>query len=103
MSITTERNKPMTMKNPPHPGIVVLQECIEPLGLTITDAAEALGVTRKTLSELVNEKCGITADTALRLSSYFGTTPRFWMNMQASWELEAAVDRELSTSVRDLR
>jgi plasmid maintenance system antidote protein VapI len=47
MSITTERNKPMTMKNPPHPGVVVLQECIEPLGLSITDAAAALGVTRK--------------------------------------------------------
>ena len=49
MSITTERSHPVNMKNPPHPGLVVLQECIEPLGLTITDAAAALGVTRNTL------------------------------------------------------
>ena len=48
----------MTMKNPPHPGLVVFEECIEPLGLTITDAAAALGVTRNTLSELVNGKRG---------------------------------------------
>ena len=68
MSITTERNKPMTMKNPPHPGIVVLQECIEPLGLTITDAAHALGVTRNTVSELVNGKRGISPEMAVRLS-----------------------------------
>ncbi len=62
----------MTMKNPPHPGFVVLQECIEPLGLTITAAAEALGVTRKTVSELVNAKCGISPEMAvefLRLSA----------------------------------
>jgi addiction module HigA family antidote len=69
MSITTERNKPVTMKNPPHPGIVVLQECIEPLGLTITDAAHALGVTRNTLSELVNAKRGISPKMAVRLAS----------------------------------
>jgi addiction module HigA family antidote len=54
----------MTMKNPPHPGLVVLQECIEPLGLTITDAAAALGVTRNTLSELVNGKRGISPQQA---------------------------------------
>jgi len=74
MSITTERNKSMTMKNPPHPGIVVLQECIEPLGLTITDAAHALGVTRNTLSELVNAKRGISPEMAVRLSKVFGGT-----------------------------
>jgi addiction module HigA family antidote len=64
MSITTEKKKQMTMKNPPHPGLVVLQECVEPLGLTITDAAEALGVTRNTLSELVNGKGGISPEMA---------------------------------------
>jgi addiction module HigA family antidote len=58
----------MTMKNPPHPGGIVLRQCIEPLGLTITDAAEALGVTRNTLSELVNEKRGISPEMAVRLS-----------------------------------
>jgi addiction module HigA family antidote len=65
MSITTKQGEqPMTMKNPPHPGGVVLRQCIEPLELTITDAAEALGVTRNTLSELVNEKRGISPEMA---------------------------------------
>jgi addiction module HigA family antidote len=54
----------MTMKNPPHPGGVVFRQCIEPLGLTITEAAEALGVTRNTLSDLVNGKCGISPEMA---------------------------------------
>ena len=57
----------MPMKNPPHPGGVVLRQCIEPLGLTITDAAAALGVTRTTLSELVNGKRGISPEMAVRL------------------------------------
>ena len=70
MSITIERNQPMTMKNPPHPGLVVLQECIEPSGLSITDAAAALGVTRTTLSELVNGKRGISPEMAVRLSDF---------------------------------
>ena len=87
MSITTERNKPMTMKNPPHPGIVVLQECIEPLGLTITDAAAALGVTRNTLSELVNGKRGISPEMAVRISQVFGGTEEGWLVQQAQYEL----------------
>ena len=58
MSTITKKKQPMMMKNPPHPGTVVLQECIEPMSLTITDAAAALGVTRNTLSELVNGKRG---------------------------------------------
>ncbi len=63
----------MTMKNPPHPGGVVYRQCIEPLGLSITDAAAALGVTRNTLSELVNAKRrGISPEMAVRLSKVFG-------------------------------
>src|ERR1700683_4794400 len=87
MSITTEMNKPMTMKNPPHPGIVVLQECIEPLGLTITDAARALGVTRNTLSELVNAKRGISPEMAVRLSKVFGGSEEGWLVQQAQYDL----------------
>ena len=87
MSITTERNKPMTMKNPPHPGIVVLQECIEPLGLTITDAAAALGVTRNTLSELVNGKRSISPEMAVRLSRVLGGTEEGWLLQQAQYDL----------------
>src|SRR5580658_5539018 len=87
MSITTRRNQPMTMKNPPHPGIVVLHECIEPLGLTITDAAHALGVTRNTLSELVNAKRGISPEMAVRLSKVFGGTAEGWLLQQAQYDL----------------
>jgi len=75
------------MKNPPHPGIVVLQECIEPMGLTITDAAEALGVTRNTLSELVNEKRGISPEMAVRLAKVFGGTEQGWLVQQAQYDL----------------
>ena len=77
----------MTMKNPPHPGSVVLQECIEPLGLTITDAAVALGVTRNTLSELVNAKRGISPEMAVRLSRVFGGTEEGWLLQQAQYDL----------------
>jgi addiction module HigA family antidote len=77
----------MTMKNPPHPGGVVLRQCIEPLGLTITDAAEALGVTRNTLSALVNERRGISAEMAVRLSKVFGGTEDGWLVQQAHYDL----------------
>jgi addiction module HigA family antidote len=87
MSITTERNQTMTMKNPPHPGLVVLQECVEPSGLTITQAAEALGVTRNTLSELVNGKRGISPEMAVRLSKVFGGSDESWLVQQAQYDL----------------
>src|ERR1700682_497909 len=87
MSITTERRRSMTMKNPPHPGLVVMQECIEPSGLTITQAAEALGVTRNTLSELVNGKRGISPEMAVRLSKVFGGTDESWLVQQAQYDL----------------
>jgi addiction module HigA family antidote len=77
----------MTMKNPPHPGVVVLQECIEPLGLTITRAAEALGVTRNTLSELANGKRGISPEMAVRLSKVFGGNAESWLVQQAQYDL----------------
>ena len=87
MSITTERKQPMTMKNPPHPGVVVLQECIEPSGLNITQAAEALGVTRNTLSELANGKRGISPEMAVRLAKVFGGTEQGWLVQQAQYDL----------------
>src|SRR5206468_12225441 len=87
MSITTERKQLVTMKNPPHPGLVVLQECIEPSGLTITQSAAALGVTRNTLSELVNGKRGISPEMAVRLSKVFGGSPESWLTQQAHYDL----------------
>jgi addiction module HigA family antidote len=83
----------MTMKNPPHPGGVVLRQCIEPMGLTITDAAAALGVTRNTLSELVNGKRGISPEMAVRLSKVFGGSEQGWLIQQAQYDL-ARVSRE---------
>jgi addiction module HigA family antidote len=77
----------MTMKNPPHPGLVVLQECIEPLGLTITRAAQALGVTRNTLSELANGKRGVSPEMAVRLSKVFGGAEEGWLLQQAQYDL----------------
>ena len=77
----------MLMKNPPHPGTVVLQECVEPLGLSITDAAAALGVTRTTLSELVNGKRGISPEMAVRLSKVFGGSAETWLVQQAQYDL----------------
>lgn len=77
----------MRMKNPPHPGRVVLHDCIEPLGLTITDAAAALHVTRTTLSELVNGKRGISPEMALRLEQVFGGSAESWLVQQAQYDL----------------
>jgi antitoxin HigA-1 len=85
--ITTKEVRIMSMKNPPHPGGVVLRQCIEPLGLTITDAAAALGVTRTSLSELVNGKRGISPVMAVRLSQVFGGSAESWLTQQAHYDL----------------
>jgi antitoxin HigA-1 len=77
----------MPMKNPPHPGGFILRQCIEPMELTIKDAAEALGVTRTTLSELVNGKRGISPEMAVRLSKVFGGSPESWITQQAHYDV----------------
>ncbi|SDF98730.1 addiction module antidote protein, HigA family [Limimonas halophila] len=85
----------MRMKTPPHPGRIVRQECLEPLGLTVTEAARVLGVNRNTLNNLVNEKAGISPEMAVRLSKAFGSTPRTWLSLQMEHDLaraEAAAD-----------
>lgn len=78
------------MKSPPHPGTVIKELCLEPLGLTVTDAAEALGVTRKSLSELLNGRAGISPEMAIRLSIAFDTSAESWMQQQAQYELAEA-------------
>ncbi len=75
------------MHNPPHPGEVLRELCLEPLGLSVTDAAKALGVSRKTLSEILNGRAGITPEMAIRLAIAFDTTPESWMNQQAQHDL----------------
>ena len=74
----------MSMCNPPHPGEVVKRDCLEPLGLTVTRAARGLGVTRHTLSDLVNLKSGVSVEMALRLSQAFGSTPETWFGMETA-------------------
>src|SRR5215470_18060911 len=80
----------MRMKNPLHPGRIVRQECIKPLKLTVTKAAKYLGVTRQALNNLVNEKAGISAEMAIRLSKAFGSSPEVWLGLQAQYDLAEA-------------
>jgi len=75
------------MKNPPHPGRVVRQECLEPLGLTVTGGAKALGITRQALNNLVNGNSGISPEMAFRLSKAFGSTPELWLRLQMNYDL----------------
>lgn len=90
----------MTMKNPPHPGLSVRHDCIEPLGLTITEAAEVLGVTRQTLNNLVNGKSGISADMAIRLDKAFGGDAETWLQMQMAYDLAQARQHEDEIKVK---
>lgn len=77
----------MSMFNPPHPGEVIRELCIDPLGLSVTDAAKGLGVSRKALSELLNGKSGISPLMAIRLSKGFGGTPESWLQQQIAYDL----------------
>ncbi|MDZ7668317.1 MAG: HigA family addiction module antitoxin [Gammaproteobacteria bacterium] len=80
----------MRMHNPPHPGEVLRELCLEPLGLTVTDAAEALGVSRKTLSAILNGRAGISPEMAIRLSKAFGTSAESWLSQQMHYDLWVA-------------
>lgn len=75
------------MKNPVHPGRVIRQDCLEPLELSVTAGARALGVTRQTLNNVVNEKAAISPEMAVRLSKAFGGTAETWLAMQAAFDL----------------
>ncbi len=82
------------MKNPVHPGIIVREECLKPLGLSVTEAASRLGVGRQTLSNLVNEKASVSIEMAYRLSKAFGSTPETWLGMQLAFDLAQSRDLE---------
>jgi len=77
----------MKMHNPPHPGEVLRQLCLEPLNLTVTDAARSLGVSRKALSSVLNGRAGISPEMAVRLSIAFDTSAESWMNQQTQYDL----------------
>lgn len=81
----------MPMKNPPHPGLAVREDCIEPLGLTVTETARKLGVSRKQLSEVVNGRAGISPEMAIRLDKAFGGGAETWLRLQAAYDLAQAM------------
>lgn len=83
----------MPMKNPPHPGKAVRVSCLEPLGLSVTEGAKVLGVSRQALSSLVNGRSGVSADMAIRLSKAFGSTLETWIRMQAAYDVARAKER----------
>ncbi len=89
----------MPMQSPPHPGEIVKYECLEPLGLSVTRAAEGLGITRQALSDLINGKSGVSVDMAIRLSKAFGSTPETWLGMQMAYDLWQARERAESIQV----
>ena len=90
----------MTMKNPPHPGLSVRHDCIEPCDLTITEAAAILGVTRQTLNNLVNGKAGISPEMAIRLDKAFGGGAETWLRLQMAYDLAQARQHEGEIKVK---
>ncbi|OGT77178.1 MAG: addiction module antidote protein, HigA family, partial [Gammaproteobacteria bacterium RIFCSPLOWO2_12_FULL_38_14] len=92
----------MMMHNPPHPGEIIKEICFKPLGLSITEAAKNLGVSRKALSELINGKTGISPEMALRLAKAFNTTPESWLTQQMNYDLWIAKSKKKSLKVKNL-
>jgi addiction module HigA family antidote len=87
------------MKNPVHPGRIVRHDCLEPLGLSVTEGAKVLGVTRQTLSNVINGKSGISPEMAIRLTKAFGSTAETWLRMQVAYDLAAARKDEAKIKV----
>jgi addiction module HigA family antidote len=98
MKIITE--SPMKMHNPPHPGEVLRELCLDPLGLTVTQAAAALGVSRKTLSGILNGRAGISAEMAMRLSIAFNTSAESWLLQQLQFDLAQVAPKRRSLRVK---
>jgi antitoxin HigA-1 len=92
----------MQMYNPPHPGEIIKELCLEPLGLTVTRAAEALGISRKTLSAILNGRAGISPEMAIRLSMAFDTSAESWLNQQAQYDLWLARQNQRALKIEKL-
>ncbi len=90
------------MHNPPHPGEIIRELCIDPLGLSVTKAAEGLGVSRKTLSAILNGRAGVSPEMALRLSIAFDTSPESWLNQQSQYDLWVARKESKRIKVKKL-
>jgi addiction module HigA family antidote len=92
----------MLMHNPPHPGEVIKELCVEPLGLSVTDAAKGLGISRKTLSNIINGHAGISPEMAVRLSIAFNTSSESWLNQQLQYDLWFAEKERKKLKVKKL-
>ncbi len=92
----------MQIYNPPHPGEILRELCLEPLGISVTKAAEALGVSRKTLSAILNGRAGISPEMAVRLSLAFDTSPESWLNQQTQYDLWLVRQRQREFKVERL-
>ena len=92
----------MLMHNPPHPGEILRELCLEPLGISVTEAAEGLGISRKTLSSILNGRAGISPEMAVRLSIAFDTSAESWLNQQAQYDLWQAEQNRDSLKVSKL-
>jgi antitoxin HigA-1 len=92
----------MLMHDPPHPGEIIKELCLEPLGISVTEAAEALGVSRKTLSSIINGKAGISPEMAVRLSIAFDTSSESWLNQQTQYDLWQAEQHRNELRVKRL-
>lgn len=90
----------MAMHNPPHPGEIIRELCLEPLGLTVTEAAKGLGVSRKTLSALLNGRFGISPEMAIRLSKGFGGSAESWLIQQSQYDLWQVLQKESEIEVK---
>lgn len=90
----------MAMKNPVHPGVIVREDCMRPLNLSVTNCAKLLGVARQTLSNLVNAKTSVSIEMAYRLSKAFGLTPRTWLGMQLAFYLAQSQELERKIKVK---
>jgi addiction module HigA family antidote len=93
----------MAMKNPPHPGLIIRHDCLEPLGLTVTEAAKVLGVTRQALNNLVNGKSGISPEMAIRLAKAFGSSAETWLGIQLDYDLAQVRRRENEVAVKRVK
>jgi antitoxin HigA-1 len=93
----------MPMKNPPHPGRSIRSACLNALGLSVTEGAEVLGVSRQTLNNVIHGKSGISPEMAIRLSKAFGSTPETWLRMQLAYDLAQALKDESKIKVRRQR
>ncbi|TKB88703.1 MAG: addiction module antidote protein, HigA family [Nitrospira sp.] len=93
----------MRMKNPPHPGLSVRHDCLEPLGLSIAEGAKVLGVTRQAMNNLVTGKAGISAEMAIRLEKAFGGGAETWLRMQAAYDLAQAEKHTGKIKVRRVK